>query len=255
MSATNLSGRVVLITGASAGIGAATAQEFAKYELKSNIRKEYPSVEIHIAVVDIRNKNEIDNAVKDLPEKFKDIDVLAGIAIGFDTIENQTQDNILAVLETNINGLIYMTQAVLPRMKERNSGDIINIGSISGTQTHQYGNSIYAGSKYAVEGITDSIRRELVATKIRVIIIRPGAVNTEFTVRRAGGDTDFNNTYFAGYEPLVAKDIAECVVFAATRPTNVVVAEMFVLPTAQADITLFHREGNVGPLAKSDNKN
>ncbi|CAG8512621.1 11893_t:CDS:2 [Ambispora gerdemannii] len=254
MSTTNLSGRVVLMfVGASAGMGAATAQEFAEHELESNIRRKHPSVEIHIAAVDIRNKNEIDNAVNSLPEKFKRVDVLvnnAGIAVGFNTIEKQTQEDILSVLETNLNGLIYMTHAILPRMKERNSGDIINIGSISGKQTHQYGNSIYSASKYAVEGFTTSIRKELIATKIRVILIRPGAVKTEFTLRRSGDDDKFDAIFYEGYDPLVAKDIAECVVFAAIRPTNVVISEMEVLSNAQADIMLIHREGGDGPLAK-----
>ncbi|CAG8728532.1 10626_t:CDS:2, partial [Racocetra persica] len=122
------------------------------------ILETYPSCEIHICVVDIRNKQEIDDAIANLPSGFKDIDVLvnnAGTAFGYDPLEENSQKDIQTTIETNVYGLIYMTQAVLPRMKERNSGDIINMGSISGKGTHGKGDAIYAGSKFAVEGITE----------------------------------------------------------------------------------------------------
>ncbi|GBC32103.1 NAD(P)-binding protein [Rhizophagus irregularis DAOM 181602=DAOM 197198] len=259
---TELSGRVVLITGASAGIGEATALEFAKYnsklillarraerlqKLKSQILEKYPNTQIHTCEVDVRNKQAIDDVIANLPQELKDIDVLvnnAGIAIGFETLENQTQEEIQATLETNVNGLIYVTQAVLPRMKERNSGDIIIMGSISGQQSHGFGNSIYSASKFAVEGIADSLRKELVKTKVRVLLIRPGSVDTEFTLNRSRGNPEFSKIYYSGYEPLDAKDIAECVVFGANRPTNVVISELNVLSNAQADIVTIHRDND-----------
>ncbi|PKY38035.1 NAD(P)-binding protein [Rhizophagus irregularis] len=263
---TELSGRVVLITGASAGIGEATALEFAKYnsklillarraerlqKLKSQILEKYPNTQIHTCEVDVRNKQAIDNVIANLPQELKDIDVLvnnAGIAIGFETLENQSQEEIQATLETNVNGLIYVTQAVLPRMKERNSGDIIIMGSISGKQSHGFGNSIYSASKFAVEGITDSLRKELVKTKIRVLLIRPGSVETEFTLNRSRGNSEFSKIYYSGYEPLDAKDIAECVVFGANRPTNVVISELNVLPNAQVDTVTIHRDNDFNPM-------
>jgi 3-hydroxy acid dehydrogenase/malonic semialdehyde reductase len=130
-------------------------------------------------------------------------------------------------------------------MKERNSGDIIMMGSISGKQSHGFGNTIYAASKHAVEGITESLRKELVNTKIRVLLIRPGAVHTEFTLKRSRGNSEFSKIYYSGFEPLNAKDVAECVVFGANRPLNVVISELTVLPNAQADLSTTHRENNV----------
>ncbi|CAI2176612.1 11061_t:CDS:2 [Funneliformis geosporum] len=266
---TELSGRVVLITGASSGIGASTALEFAKYnsklisffvQLKSQILKQYSETRIHIDRVDVRDKQAIDDAIGKLPQEFKGIDVLinnAGLAIGFEPLEKKPQEEIQTVLETNINGLIYVIQAVLPGMKERNSGDIIMMGSISGQQSHGFGNSIYAASKHAVEGITDSLRKELVKTKIRVLIIRPGSVNTEFTLKRSRGSSEFSEIYYSGYEPLNAKDIAECVVFGANRPTNVVISELTVLPNAQVDVVTIHRDTNIdlfGALAEKYSK-
>ncbi|RIA80503.1 hypothetical protein C1645_730095 [Glomus cerebriforme] len=259
---TELSGRVVLITGASSGIGEATALEFAKYnsklilfarrierlqKLKSEILEKYPNTQIHVCKVDIKNKQAINDAIANLPQELKDIDVLvnnAGLALGFEPLDKQSEEEIKAVLETNVNGLIYTTQAVLPRMKERNSGDIIMMGSISGKQSHGFGNSIYAASKFAVEGIADSLRKELIKTKIRVLLIRPGAVETEFTLNRSRGNSEFSKTYYSGYEPLTAKDIAECVVFGANRPTNVVISELTVLPNSQVDTVTIHRENN-----------
>ncbi|CAG8539825.1 7321_t:CDS:2 [Funneliformis mosseae] len=263
---TELSGRVVLITGASSGIGAATALEFAKYnsklisffcsrferlqELKSQILNQYSDTQIHIDGVDVRNKQAIDDAIENLPQGFKDIDVLfnnAGLAIGFEPLEKKPQEEIQTVLETNVNGIIYAIQAVLPGMKQRNSGDIIMMGSISGQQSHGFGNSIYAASKHAIEGITESLRKELVKTKIRVLIIRPGSVETEFTLNRSRGSPGFSEIYYS----------AECVVFGANRPTNVVISELTVLPNAQADIVTIHRDNNIDlfdALAEKYNK-
>ncbi|RIB10376.1 hypothetical protein C2G38_194154 [Gigaspora rosea] len=250
----NLQKRVVLITGASSGIGAAIALEFAKAnsklillarrldrlnDVKSKILETYPSCEIHISVVDIKNKQEIDNAIVNLPSGFKDIDVLvnnAGTAFGFDPLEENSQKDIQSTIETNVCGLIYMTQAVLPKMKERNSGDIINMGSISGKRSHGFGNAVYSGSKFAIEGITESLRKELLTTKIRVVLVRPGAVKSEFVLVRSYGNAEFSNAYYSGFEPLVPQDVAECVVFVAARPTNVVISEIEILPNAQADV-------------------
>ncbi|CAJ0768987.1 5671_t:CDS:2, partial [Entrophospora sp. SA101] len=162
--------------------------------------------------LDIQNKDEIDEKIANLPEEFKDIDILvnnAGLAIGFDPIEKNSQKDIETVIDTNINGLLYMTQAVLPIMKRRNSGDIINIGSISGTNSHGYGNTVYAATKYATEGITDSIRKETLSSKIRVTLIRPGAVKTEFSLVRTRGNNEFSKTYYDGFDPLSSKDIGK----------------------------------------------
>ncbi|CAG8459514.1 12393_t:CDS:2 [Dentiscutata heterogama] len=156
----------------------------------------------------------------------------AGTALGFDPLEENSQKDIQATIETNVYGLIYMTQAVLPKMKERDSGDIINMGSISGKRSHGFGN---AGSKFAIEGITESLRKELLSTKIRVVLVRPGAVKSEFTLVRSYGNAEFSNAYYSGFEPLIPQDVAECVVFVAARPTNVVVSEIEILPNAQAD--------------------
>ncbi|CAH1764408.1 12563_t:CDS:10 [Entrophospora sp. SA101] len=214
----------------------------------SDYSDEYDDDEFVIKeTLDIQNKDEIDEKIANLPEEFKDIDILvnnAGLAIGFDPIEKNSQKDIETVIDTNINGLLYMTQAVLPIMKRRNSGDIINIGSISGTNSHGYGNTVYAATKYATEGITDSIRKETLSSKIRVTLIRPGAVKTEFSLVRTRGNNEFSKTYYDGFDPLSSKDIAECIVYTATRPKNVVISVLEVLPNAQADITTIHRSNS-----------
>ncbi|KAI9499012.1 hypothetical protein BDB00DRAFT_797820 [Zychaea mexicana] len=243
-----LEGKNVFITGASAGIGEATAREFAKegsnliltarrlerlQGLKQELEKQYPSITVTAVELDVRRKSQIDSVVASVPP----VDVLvnnAGMVLGVDHLVDVDEDEFDQMIQTNVKGLVFLTKAVLPSMKERQTGHIINLGSIAGKQAYA-GGSIYCATKYAVEAITASLRHELVDTPIRVSGICPGLVNTEFSTVRFRGDKDKADNVYTGMQPLVAQDIAELIVFTAGRPPHVNIADMLVFPTAQAD--------------------
>ncbi|KAJ3270393.1 hypothetical protein HDV01_007859 [Terramyces sp. JEL0728] len=254
-----LAGKIVFITGASSGIGQACAVEYAKHgshlvltarrqdrldSLKTAFAKEYPSVKVHALKLDVRNKDLVLDAIKSLPNEFKDIDILvnnAGLVIGVDPLETVGEDAINTMFDTNVKGLIYVTQAVLPGMKERQRGAIVNISSIAGTEAYPNG-SIYCATKHAVCAMTKSLRHELVSTPINVISIEPGLVETEFSVIRFGGDKEKADNVYKGLEPLTGQDIAETVVFATSRPPHVQIASMIVFPTNQSAATTVYRK-------------
>ncbi|KAI8972490.1 hypothetical protein BDB01DRAFT_809943 [Pilobolus umbonatus] len=252
----SLSGKHVFITGASSGIGEACAREFAKEgshlilaarrverlsQLKDELKAKYPKIEIHTLTMDVRQKKQIDQALVGVKEE---IDVLvnnAGLVIGVDHLSDVTEDAFDTMFETNVKGLVFLTQAILPGMKARNKGHIINIGSVAGKQAYP-GGSIYCGSKHAVDAITKALSYELVHTDIRVSQICPGLVNTEFSTVRFRGDKESADNVYRGLEPLVGQDIAELVTFTASRPPHVNISDMLVFPTAQADATTVSRK-------------
>ncbi|KAJ3320333.1 hypothetical protein HDV06_005364 [Boothiomyces sp. JEL0866] len=254
-----LAGKIVLITGASSGIGQACAVEYAKHgshlilaarrierldSLKSMFAKDYPSVKVHALKLDVRSKDLVFEAIKSLPKEFKDIDILvnnAGLVIGVDPLETVSEEAINTMFDTNVKGLVYVTQAVLPGMKERQRGAIVNISSIAGTEAYPNG-SIYCATKHAVCAMTKSLRHELVSTPINVISIEPGMVETEFSVIRFGGDKEKADNVYKGLEPLTGQDIAETVVFATSRPPHVQIASMVVFPTNQSAATTVYRK-------------
>jgi len=254
-----LEGKVVLVTGASAGIGAACAKEFAKEgshlivtgrrlerleSLKNELAGLYPHQIVHPIALDVRSRNAINGAIASLPDELKNIDVLvnnAGLVIGLDKLSDVTEDAINTMLDTNVKGLVYLTQAVLPGMKEQKKGHIINVGSVSGKQVYA-GGGIYCASKHAVDAISRTLLLELVDTPLRVTQINPGMVNTEFSTVRFGGDSAKADAVYKGLQPLVGEDIAEIVTFAASRPPHVNIADVLVFPTAQADARTSHRE-------------
>lgn len=253
-----LKNKTVLITGASAGIGEACAKEFAKVgsnliltarridrlnELKQLILSEHPNLKVYTRQLDVRDKSTVDQLVPTLPSDLKDIDVLvnnAGLVKGMDKIGEVSSEDIDTMIDTNVKGLLYVTQAVLPRMKERQKGHIINIGSISGKQVYPNG-GVYCASKHAVNAISRTLLNELVDTPIRVTEINPGMVETEFSVIRFGGDKSRADKVYDGLTPLTGEDIAETVIFVASRPDHVNIADVTVYPVNQASVSSVYR--------------
>ncbi|KAK4064804.1 uncharacterized protein Triagg1_8991 [Trichoderma aggressivum f. europaeum] len=265
-AAKRLEGKTVLITGASSGIGRSTALEFARTNPNGNLRLivtarrteslEELAAEIHKETnngvkvlpvkLDVSKADEIRGFVNSLPEEWRDIHVLvnnAGLVKGVAKAPEIDEEDMNVVFTTNVTGLINMTQAILPIFQKRpngGQGDIINIGSIAGREPYP-GGGIYCASKAAVRSFTDSLRKELIATRIRVIEVDPGQVETEFSVVRFYGDKAKADAVYAGCDPLTPEDIAEVIVFAATRRENVVVAESLLYPNHQASALIMHR--------------
>ncbi len=241
----------VLITGASSGIGRAAAIQFAEKgfslilngrrkelldDLKNIITATF-KVEVTISVFDVRDKKEVFEAVESLKDEWKQVDILvnnAGLASGRDLIDEGDIEDWETMLDTNVNGLLYVTKAVLPEMVKRKSGHIINIGSIAGDDMYERGN-IYCASKAAVDAISRSMRIDLLPHHIKVTNIKPGAAETEFAkVRFKGDETKAAQTY-AGYEPLTAENIANAIIYCATAPLNVCINELSLTCLAQAN--------------------
>lgn len=268
MANRRLRGKTILITGAGAGIGRATAVEFARAcpeslkliivarrlhsleELAREIEREIgDGVKVLPRVLDVSDRSATSSFVDSLPDEFKSIDVLvnnAGLARGRDQAPDIREEDLNLMMDTNVIGLINMTQAILPVMLSRGNngegkGDIINIGSVAG-RTPYAGGSIYCATKMAVTTFTDALRRELIAKRIRVIEIAPGQVETEFTLHRFYGDRAKAAAFYAGQESLTPQDIAEIVVFAATRRENVVFADSVVYPSHQAAAAVLHKQ-------------
>lgn len=256
--AVSLKNKIVLITGASSGIGEGSAilcaEQGAKLiitarrkdkldQLASRLKKEYKTDVLPLQL-DVRDKNQIDSCLKNLPDEWKKIDVLlnnAGLALATDPIQSGNAENWDTMIDTNIKGLLYMTRAILPLMLARNSGHVINIGSIAGRECYPGGN-VYAATKHAVKAISQSLRIDLLGKQIRVSEIAPGAVNTEFSTVR-WKDKAKADVFYQEFEPLLAEDIADAVVYCATRPLHVNVSEMVVYPTVQASCNHLARDG------------
>jgi len=217
-------------------------------ELAEKIKKEVgDGVKVLPVKLDVSSADEIRGFVGGLPEEFKEIDVLvnnAGLVLGVERAGSIAEEDINIMFATNVTGLINMTQAILPLFKARGEsgqGDIINIGSIAGREPYQ-GGSIYCATKAAIRSFTDAMRKELVDTRIRVMEIDPGQVETEFSVIRFKGDKDKADAVYAGCEPLTPDDIAEVIVFAAGRRENVIIADTLVFPNHQAAATVMHKK-------------
>ncbi|ODV73370.1 oxidoreductase [Cyberlindnera jadinii NRRL Y-1542] len=256
-----LAGKTIFITGASSGIGKATALEYANAsngdvklilaarrleklkEVEAELKKQFPNVGVYVNTLDVSAPNAIEPFLGQLPEEFQDIDILvnnAGKALGRARVGDIKQEDIDETFNTNVLGLISITQALVKRFKEKNSGDIVQLGSIAGKDPYPEG-SIYCASKFAVRAFTESLRKELINTKIRVIEVEPGAVETEFSIVRNYGDKAKADAVYKGREPLYADDIAEAIVFATTRKQNTVIAEMLVFPSDQASASHIYK--------------
>ncbi|RKP26802.1 hypothetical protein SYNPS1DRAFT_32639 [Syncephalis pseudoplumigaleata] len=247
-----------IITGASAGIGEACAREFAKTganlvltarridrlnQLKTELQSHYPSATVHCVQLDVRDDASVAACVDALPESVRDVSVLinnAGMVVGLDRTEVVPASDVDRMIDTNIRGPLNLVRAILPGMRERQAGHIINVGSIAGIEAYA-GGSVYCATKHALNAITQVLRHELMDTPIRVSEIKPGLVNTEFSTVRFGGDKARADKVYEGLTPLSAQDIAEIAAFIATRPPHVQIADLLVLATDQAAATKAHR--------------
>ena len=247
--------KTTFITGATSGIGRACAERFAKegYNLIINGRKEQLLndlkaeleakyyISVTPLVFDVRDRD----AYSLFPLKGKgEIDVLinnAGLALGLDKQQDGSLDDYETMIDTNIKGLLYVTKAIVPSMIARGKGHIINIGSVAGDAAYPNG-SVYCATKAAVKALSDGLRMDLVDTPIRVTNIKPGLVETNFSVTRFYGDKDRADAVYKGIQPLTADDIADVVYYAASAPEHVQIAEVLVLATHQANCTVIYRE-------------
>lgn len=252
----NLKNKIVLITGASSGIGKACAEQFARegarliltarridrlHELCTELKKKYHTDSLPIQL-DVQNKEEVQRVITSLDAQWNKIDILinnAGLALDSLKIQEGNIDNWDVMLNTNVHGLLYVTRAILPGMIARQQGHIVNIGSIAGSEVYPTGN-VYCATKHAVRAISQGLRVDLLGNNIKVTEIAPGAVHTEFSEVR-WKDKVRADQFYSDYIPLVGDDIADAVIYATTRPAHVTIAEMTVLPTAQASVMQIHR--------------
>ena len=247
--------KVALITGATSGIGQATAYEFAKHgihlvlcgrrleRLRSIQETLSKLTNVYVLNFDIRDKTETFKAIESLPEAFKQVDILinnAGNAHGLDPIDRGSIDDWDAMMDINVKGLLYVSKAIIPQMTERKSGHIINIGSSAGKEVYPKGN-VYCASKHAVLAITEGMRIDLNPYGIKVGAVSPGLVETEFSqVRFKGGEAA--NSVYKGFKALQAEDVAEVIYFVISRPAHVNIADLLMFPTAQASSTILKKE-------------
>lgn len=244
--------KVVLITGATSGIGKATAQAFAKegYKviitgrrterleaLKADLEEQY-GAKVCVASFDVRDEQLCNNLLATLPNEFAEVDILvnnAGLASGLEHLNEGASSDWNAMIDTNVKGLLYITRAVSNQMIARGKGGhIINLGSTAGTQVYENGN-VYCATKHAVHALSHGMRIDLLRHRIRVTEIRPGMVETEFSVVRFHGDQQRADGVYKGLKPLVGEDIAAAIVWAASQPAHVNISEIVLTPTAQAD--------------------
>ncbi len=253
----SLINKVVFITGATSGIGEACAEAFAaegakliltarRIELlkeKGDYIREKYGVEVFTYQLDVRERDAVFNLIHELPESIKEIDILvnnAGLGRGLNKLWEDNPEGWDEMIDTNIKGLLNVTKAILPDMVKRDSGYIINIGSIAGHETYP-GGAVYCATKHAVTAITKSLRMDLLNSKVRVSTIDPGMVETNFSRVRFYGNDERADSVYRGMTPLSAEDIADAVIFCATRPSHVTIAEMILYPTDQASATLVNR--------------
>ncbi len=249
--------KIALITGATSGIGEAVTKRLAetgfnviitgrRNDRLTNLKKELEKTGIKVLSLcfDIRQREEVEKAITNLPEEWKNIDILinnAGLAAGLSPIQDGDFEDWERMIDTNVKGLLYMTKYVSTGMIERKKGHIVNIGSIAGKEVYPNGN-VYCASKHAVDALTKSMRIDMLPYNIRVTQVCPGAVETEFSLVRFHGDSERAAKVYEGFENLVADDIADCIIFALTRPQHVNINDMLIMPTAQASATLFNKK-------------
>ena len=243
--------KIILITGATSGFGKAIAEKFASAnwnciitgrrkdkldKIATALSSSY-KIKILPLAFDVSKRKEVFDAIENLPNEWKQIDVVvnnAGLAAGRDLFDKASLDDWEAMIDTNVKGLLYVSKAVLPLMIEKQAGHIINIGSTAGKEVYKEGN-IYCASKHAVDAISKAQRIDLLQHKIKVTAIHPGAAETEFSMVRFKGDEDKAKAVYDGYKPLQAEDIANTVFFCATLPTHVCINDLVITSLAQAN--------------------
>lgn len=250
--------KIVLISGATAGIGEACAMEFAKNAfniiitgrrkerlalLKDKLEKEY-QVSVCALKFDIRDQSQVSEAIASIPEEFRDIDVLvnnAGLAAGVNPIDKGVLSDWEQMIDTNIKGLLYLSKEVIPILKARGKGHIINIGSVAGRVAYPNGN-VYCATKSAVNALSEGMRIDLLPYGIKVTQVAPGAVETEFSMVRLKVDKEKASKVYEGYQPLAAEDIANVVYYTASLPSHMNINDILVMPTAQANAYIYNRK-------------
>nr|WP_281381101.1 SDR family NAD(P)-dependent oxidoreductase [Desulfurispira natronophila] len=254
-----MQGTTVGITGASMGIGAACAREFAAQgaslllcsrssegvqQLAHELQHEY-DVPTYAFALDVRQRQQVEQALQELPAQWQAIDILinnAGLALGLEPLQDGSLDDWEQMIDTNVKGLLYMTRAIVPGMIQRKRGHIINIGSLAGRYAYP-GAAVYCGTKAAVRAITDGLRMDLVDTPLRVTDLQPGMTETNFSNVRFHGDSSRASQVYRDIEPLQAEDVAQTALFIATRPAHVQIQEVLMTCTHQAASTVVHRPG------------
>jgi NADP-dependent 3-hydroxy acid dehydrogenase YdfG len=248
--------KTILITGATSGIGLATAKKFAneKNQLILCGRRQHKLDEISNEIskitnvltlrFDVSDKKEVNKVLENLPKEFRSIDILinnAGNAHGLDTIQEGSLDDWDNMIDSNVKGLLYVSRLIIPKMIEQNSGHIINIGSLAGREVYEKGN-IYCATKHAVNAISKGMRIDLNKTGIKVSEINPGLVETDFSNVRFKGNSDRAEKVYLGYKALQADDIADIIEFVVNRPSHVNIADILVLPQAQATSSIIDKK-------------
>ncbi len=253
----SLSNKTILITGASSGIGQACAELLAAEganlilcarriervaELANQLKQNHRIGAVALQL-DVREQQSCSAKLKGLPDSFRNIDILinnAGLAAGKAKAQEADLPDWEEMIDTNIKGMLYFTRMILPGMIERNSGHIVNIGSIAGLEPYG-GGSVYCATKSAVKSFSAALRIDLLGTAIRVSNVQPGFVETEFSLVRFKGDQQQASQVYQGMKPLTANDIAETILFCITRPAHVDLAEILIMPTDQASATQISR--------------
>ena len=247
-----------MITGATSGIGRATARVLASDghhliltgrrrerldALRDELTRDYPNGHFLTLAFDVRSREAVDEAITNLPTEWQTIGTLinnAGLAVGLEPLHEGNPDDWERMIDTNIKGLLYVTRAVAPGMAARRAGHIVNLGSIAGREVYP-GGAVYCATKHAVRALSQGMRQDLLPYGIRVSLICPGAVETEFSIVRFKGDNQRAASVYDGYTPLTADDIARTIRFALNAPAHVDLQDILVMPTAQADSRTFHR--------------
>lgn len=249
---------IILITGATSGFGKATAEIFASHgyeliitgrrkdrleEIKKNIEQGFKTKVLALEF-DVQNKKAVFDAIETLPDEWKNIDVLinnAGLALGRDFFEEADLDDWETMIGTNVNGLLYVSKAVLPLMIKNKKGHIINLGSTAGKEVYEKGN-VYCATKFAVDAISQAMRIDLLRHKIKVTSINPGAADTEFSKVRFKGNEQQATKIYEGYTPLSAEDVAGVIYYCASLPPHVCINDLTLTSLAQANSFYLHKD-------------